>query len=164
MIAVAGINEYFNNWRTIFYIYTIGYLICAATSFLVLWEDPIYLFDTGNLRESKRVIEAIGLENGVDFENNQRNVKSIDDIFEAKMTQIENNIGKPNKFDLRELLSCDIFTKILIIGVAGFLYTLAGSSIDLSIQNLNYSYNFNLFIIGVSNIFGFLSARNPYLM
>ena len=67
MIAVAGIHEYFNNWRINFYIYSIGFLCCSVASFFILWEDPIYLFDTGHLRESKRVIEAIGLDNGVDF-------------------------------------------------------------------------------------------------
>ena len=80
------------------------------------------------------------------------------------MTQIENNIGKPNKFDLRELLSCDILTKVIIIGLAGCFYTLAGTSIDLSIQNLNYSYNFNLLIMGLSNIFGFVSACKPFII
>lgn len=67
MIAVAGIHEYFNNWRANFYIYSVGFLLCAVASFFILWEDPIYLFDTGHLRESKKVIEAIGLDNGVDF-------------------------------------------------------------------------------------------------
>jgi hypothetical protein len=30
--------------------------------------------------------------------------------------------------------------------------------IELSIQSLEYSFNFNLFIVGISNIFGFASA------
>lgn len=67
MIAVAGIHEYFNDWRANFYIYSIGFFFCAIAAFFILWEDPIYLFDTGHLRESKQVIEAIGLDNGVDF-------------------------------------------------------------------------------------------------
>lgn len=91
-------------------------------------------------------------------------MKSIDDIFEAKMIKIENNLEKPNKFDLRELWNCDIMTKVIIIGFAGLLYTLTNASIDLSIQNLNNSYNFNLLIMGLSNICGFLSACNSFLM
>lgn len=87
-------------------------------------------------------------------------MKSIDDIFEAKMIKIENNLEKPNKFDLRELLNCDIITKIIIIGLGGCFYTLTNSAMDLSIQNLNNSYNFNLLIMGLSNICGFLSACN----
>ena len=91
-------------------------------------------------------------------------MKSIDDIFEAKMIKIENNLEKPNKFDLRELLNCDIITKIIIIGLAGSMYTLTNSGMDLSIQNLNNSYNFNLLIMGLSNVCGFLSACNSLLM
>ena len=80
------------------------------------------------------------------------------------MIKIENNLEKPNRFDLRELLNCDILSKVVIIGLAGCFYTLAGTSIDLSIQNLNYSYNFNLLVMGLSNICGFFSACKPFLM
>ena len=37
-------------------------------------------------------------------------------------------------------------------------YTMAGTSIDLSLQSLKLSYNFNLALVGVFNIVGYLSA------
>lgn len=55
-------------------------------------------------------------------------------------------------------MRCDIFQKILIISTAGFFYYLAARSIDLSIQSLEYSYEFNLFIVGLANTLGFVSA------
>jgi hypothetical protein len=63
-----------------------------------------------------------------------------------------------NKFDLREMLRCDIVSKILIIGTVGCFFAMAVKSIEMSIQGLAYSYNFNLIIVGFSNIFGFLAA------
>jgi hypothetical protein len=165
LIVIAGVNEYFNDWRILFYIYCCGMLLCTIASFYILWEDPIYLFDSGKLREAKHVIEAIGEENGVSFKDNQANLKSIDRIFEAKMLQIESDpSGKKNKFDPREMLRCDIVTKIIIIGMVGTFYTMAAKSIELSIQSLEYSYNFNLLIVGVSNVFGFVSASNFQVM
>jgi hypothetical protein len=59
-----------------------------------------------------------------------------------------------------EIMEWDIFFKAVIIGLAGFSYLIVSKSIELSIQDLKYSYNFNLFIVGVSNLFGFISASN----
>jgi hypothetical protein len=62
-----------------------------------------------------------------------------------------------------EIMEWDIFFKAVIIGLAGFSYLIVSKSIELSIQDLKYSYNFNLFIVGVSNLCGFLSASNCQL-
>lgn len=47
---------------------------------------------------------------------------------------------------------------VVIIGLAGAFYQLAGQSMGLTIQNMQYSYNFNLLLLGLSGICGFLSA------
>lgn len=74
------------------------------------------------------------------------------------MLQIEKSSNDTRKFDYTEILRRDIIIKIAIIGVVGCFYTMANRSIEMSIQNLHYSYNFNLLIIGVSNICGYFSA------
>lgn len=47
---------------------------------------------------------------------------------------------------------------VVIIGLAGAFYQLAGQSMGLSIQNMQQSYNFNLLLLGLSGICGFFSA------
>jgi hypothetical protein len=55
-ILIAIVNEYFNNWRIFYCIYTVGLFACSIASFYILLEDPIYLFDMGRLEETKKVI------------------------------------------------------------------------------------------------------------
>lgn len=59
---------------------------------------------------------------------------------------------------MRELIRCDIFTNIVVLGLVGLFYGLVGTTIDLSIQGLKLSYNFNLLIIGFSNLIGYFTA------
>jgi hypothetical protein len=47
---------------------------------------------------------------------------------------------------------------VVIIGLAGTFYQLAGQSMGLTIQNMQNSYNFNLLLLGLSGICGFFSA------
>lgn len=51
---------------------------------------------------------------------------------------------------------------MIIIGLAGFFNFLAGRSIDLSLQSLDYGYDFNLFIVGLANALGFISASKLF--
>jgi hypothetical protein len=124
------VNEYFNNWRILECIYTVGLFACSIASFYILLEDPIFLFDMGRVEEAKRVIEQIGEENGVSFQENQENLKILDRLYEAKLSQAQwNPDGSHNKFDLREILRWDIVSKILIIGTVGCFYTMSIRSI-----------------------------------
>jgi hypothetical protein len=65
---------------------------------------------------------------------------------------------------VEELLRCDIWSTVIILGVIGIFYLMAGASIDYSIQNLKLSYNANLIIIGTSNIIGFISVSNASII
>jgi hypothetical protein len=47
---------------------------------------------------------------------------------------------------------------VVVIGLSGAFYQLGGQSMGLTIQNMEYSYNFNLLLLGLSGICGFLSA------
>jgi hypothetical protein len=165
-IAIAVVNEYFNNWRILYCIYTVGLCACSIASFYILLEDPIFLFDMGRVEEAKRVIEQIGDENRVSFEENQENLKVLDRLFEARMHQVERNLDdrNNNKFDLREMLNCDMVSRVLIIGILGCFHSMAIKSTEMSIQALAYSYNFNLIIVAFSNIFDFMSAGKSQCM
>lgn len=55
-------------------------------------------------------------------------------------------------------MNCHIVTNVLILGILGCFYNMAGSSIDLSIQSLKLSYNKNLFMVGASKIVGYILA------
>jgi hypothetical protein len=68
------------------------------------------------------------------------------------------NANSGKNFNLIEVLRCDIALNVLLIGLSGFFYQLSAKSIEFSIQNLKYSYSFNLFIVGLSNVCGFVSA------
>lgn len=61
------------------------------------------------------------------------------------------------------MIRCDIFIRIVIIGVVGFFYNIAVKSIELSVQNLKNSYNLNLLIIGLSNIWGYVTASSLFI-
>jgi hypothetical protein len=89
LILVSFVNEHFNNWRILYCIYTVGLLACSIVSFYILLEDPIFLFDMGRVEEAKGVIEQIGEENGVSFEENQENLKILDRLYEAKLSQAQ---------------------------------------------------------------------------
>lgn len=85
-------------------------------------------------------------------------MKKLDQTFEIKMLQIEHRLKGANNFSIGEIMRCDIFQKVAIIGLAGCFYHMCSKSIDLSIQSLEFSYNFNLFVVGLSNICGFATA------
>jgi hypothetical protein len=55
-------------------------------------------------------------------------------------------------------MKCHIIEAIIILGLLGMFQSMAGSSIDLSLQSLKLSYNFNLALVGASNIVGYLTA------
>jgi hypothetical protein len=59
-------------------------------------------------------------------------------------------------------MKCHIIKAIIILGLLGMFYTLAGSSIDLSLQSLKLSYNFNLALVGVFNIVGYITASTVH--
>jgi hypothetical protein len=88
-ILIGIVNEHFNNWRIFYCIYTVRLFACSIASFYILLEDPIFLFDMGRVEEAKRVIEQIGEENGVSFQENQENLKILDRLYEAKLSQAQ---------------------------------------------------------------------------
>lgn len=49
-MSIAGLNNFFQDWKTIAYVYTIGIVSCSVLALIILKEDPIFLFDTGKLR------------------------------------------------------------------------------------------------------------------
>lgn len=162
-IAIAGILEWTSSWRVIFAIYTCGILLCSLAAILLLREDPIYLFDVGKLGEAKRVIEELAVENGLSFEDSQKTGREVDFIFEEKMREIEAEGREVGKFELREVLKWEVLSSVLIIGLAGCFFSMSQKALELSLQTLHYSYNFNLLLVGCSNIFGFLAASNSAL-
>jgi hypothetical protein len=40
---IAGINEIFNEWSIIVWIYAVGIIICSILGFFILKEDPVFL-------------------------------------------------------------------------------------------------------------------------
>lgn len=44
----------------IYYTYASGFVILSVVCFILLKEDPIFLFDIGRIKEAKDIIEEIG--------------------------------------------------------------------------------------------------------
>jgi uncharacterized membrane protein len=70
-MAIAGMNELFESWRAVAYSYVFGIVVLSIAAMFVIKEDPVFLFDSGLLKESKAVVEEVGVENGEDFQANQ---------------------------------------------------------------------------------------------
>jgi hypothetical protein len=56
-------NMYFESWRSLFYAYSIGFASLLVVSFFVLYEDPVFCFDTGKFEKCKEMIIEMGEEN-----------------------------------------------------------------------------------------------------
>lgn len=84
----------------------------------------------------------------------------MDYAFEAKMLQIEHGPRGKSIFTLKDVMRCDIFQAALILGLTGCLINMVGKSLELSIQSFKFSYNLNLFVLGLSNALGYLTASN----
>ena len=80
------------------------------------------------------------------------------------MLQIEHSPRRANIFTLKDLMRCDILQAVMILGLTGCFIQMVTKSIQLSIQSLQYSYNFNLFVIGLSNLLGYLTASNSFFI
>lgn len=87
----------------------------------------------------------------------------IDQLDKERNFRIQNNLKRHGSFNIKEILRGDIMKAIILIGLSAALYQMAIKSIQLSIQSLESSYNFNLFIGGIANICGFLTA-SKYVM
>jgi hypothetical protein len=70
--------------------------------------------------------------------------------------------NQKSHYNISELFRCDIITSVIILSIVGFFYTLSCVFIDYNIQDLVLSYNANLFIVGVSNIIGYISLSTHF--
>lgn len=54
-MAISALNIIFKNWHAIAYVYAVGITICTVVSFFILKEDPVFLFEVGQIEETKKV-------------------------------------------------------------------------------------------------------------
>jgi hypothetical protein len=129
-----------------------------VAALFVLKEDPVFLFDVGKISELKRVVGEVGRQNGASWEVIQRSMCRIDELFELKMERIESGRCRQSNFNIWAIVRWDVMRAVVVIGLAGASYQMAYKSIELSMQSLEFSYNFNLFVLGISGVCGFSAA------
>jgi hypothetical protein len=55
-MAIGGVDKIFENWRIITSIYAVGIGCSSIAAFFILKEDPIFLFDRGEVEKAKQVL------------------------------------------------------------------------------------------------------------
>jgi len=75
---------------------------------------------------------------------------------------MNDNLRIKAKVNFQDVLQFRIIAKVFILGILLCFVQVASLSIDLSIQTLKTSYDFNLFLLGVSVCISYLIFRKFY--
>ncbi len=143
-LSIAFLNNFFPTWHSYLAIYTVGLSVAALLAPFVLREDPVYLYNNGQMDDLYALVEGVGVMNGATVQQMQ--------AASNELSRINKNRGKrvPQMAELipNNILNKTVLTMMGVMICCSFTTNSVYFGIGFQIDKFGLSVTSNLLIFG----------------